>query len=185
MAQDSKSVYKAQWDIEVPNDPTGTKFAQNIGNFIANRVDGKLSLTGGITLASPASFTFNKGVFVALIQALQPTTDPIAGRKKIADAWQAAVLASTMVVPAGAYVGASADPTKFSVISLVLPIPAAGYASLLAGLLAAPLAGAALQTKFPEELFTAFTLVTYSIAGLNSLHPPDGPNPLTTVGTAI
>ncbi len=185
MAQDSKAIYKTQWDIEVPNDPTGTAYPSNMANFIANRVDGKLSMTGGITLTAPAQFTFNKGVFIPLITALQPTTDPVEGRKKIADAWLAAVTASTMVVQPGAYIGTPTPPTIFSVVAPVVIIPAAGYASLLAGLLAAPLAGAPGTTKFPEELYTAMTLVTFTVTGLDSQPPPDGPKPLATVGTAI
>lgn len=185
MAQDSVGIYKAQWDIEVTLDPTGTQFAENIGKFIVNRVDGKLNVGGPVTMASPAQFTFNKSLFVSLIKALTPTQDAEQGRKKIADAWLAATTASTMVVSPGAYVGAPVDPTKFSVIIATVIVPAAGYASLLAGLLAAPIAGTALTTKFPEELQKAFSLVTFAISGLNSQKPPDGPLPLSIVGTAL
>lgn len=179
MAMDALSIWKAQWDL-LPLDGTGSAYPMNLANVIGDRVDGKMTT---LSVTSSASFTFNRALFAAEITGMAPQVTAIAGATKISDAWKTAILASTLTVPPGAFVGAAAPPTTFSVVSTVVVSPAAGYASLIAGLIAAPLAGGLGQSVFPEELRKAFELLTYTITGLDSTPPPAGPLPLVAVST--
>lgn len=182
MAMDAEAIWQAQWDL-LPLDPTGTAYPMNLANFVGDRVDGKLST---VTITSSASFTFNRAVFAAGITGLPPSPTPIAGATAIATAWQTAIVASTMTVPPGAFIGSPAPSTTYSVVFSSIPIPGSGFSSLVAGLIAAPLASGPMQSAFPKELRKAFGLLTYTVSGLTSNLPPPvdtGPLPLVAVTT--
>lgn len=178
MAMDALQVWKDEWD-NLPLDDTGLAFPMNIANFIGDRVDGKMVAKD---VEGAASFTFNRAVFAAGIASLVPSPSNIAGVTAICSAWQSAILASVLVIPPGSYIKPTPTPaTTWSVVASVVPIPAAGFASLQAGLLAAPLAGAPGESAFPVELRKAFELLQYTISGTDSTPTPAGPLPLTFV----
>jgi hypothetical protein len=60
----------------------------------------------------PAVFTFGKPAFeVGLLQVV-PTSDKTAGATRFANAWEAGILTSTMVVSVGASINLPATPTN-------------------------------------------------------------------------
>lgn len=160
-------------------DPPG-KWADDLADFIDKRVTNKMGL-GSPLMGPPSTFTFQKALFSAPLKALQAVPEPISGRIAVANAWQSAILASTMVPGAGLAVGSPAPPTLFSAPPVVMIFPVSvtlAYTGMVADLIAMPLAPDALGSKMPSILYTAFTKLMYMVQGLNSLPPPAGPLPL-------
>lgn len=183
--QDPLPIWKAQYEL-IPKDgvlaaPQG---ALNIANYVSQRVTGKLTLAP-IIGGPPAIFTFNPAAFAAPLSALVPSPDPITGKTAMANAWQAAALASVMLVTPGAYVGAPTPATIFSVVACVVnpASVAAAYAALLSSMLA--LQATPLPSQIPDLLYAAFASLTYNLTGLNSIPPPAGPLPLTAIAVPV
>ena len=160
-------------------DPPG-KWADNLADFIDQRVTNKMTL-GTPIMGPPSTFTFQKALFSAPLKALQAVPDPISGRTAVANAWQSAILASTMVPGAGIALGSPAPPTLFSAppVCMIFPVSVTlAYAGLLMDLIGLGEAQDPLMSKMPDALYTAFTKLQFMLQGLNSIPPPAGPLPL-------
>lgn len=167
--QDPLPIWKAQWET-LPKALAAAQGALNLSNYVMQRVSAKLTLAP-IIGGPPAVFTFNAPAFAAPLSALVPTPDPVSGATAMANAWQASVLASVMLVLPGAYVGAPTPATTFSVVVCVVnpAALAAAYSTLLSGILSlqpSPL------SQIPDLLYAAFASLTYDLSGLNSLPIP-------------
>lgn len=189
---DIQATWQLDWD-NIPLDPIGTQGPTNIGNFIADKSDNKLSLAPPVV--GNMAFTFFKATFIAEITGLPPTVDPVTGRTAFANAWRDAMMASIPIVPSGTYIGTPTPPTTFSAPPSATPVVAAGYSALLADLLSAPLATGTyaaslvnpmlVPSQFPISLRNAFLMVQYILTGIDSTPPPLGPLPLSTTASVL
>jgi hypothetical protein len=157
----------------------GPMWAQPMADAVDARVTGKVALNG---LTGSVTFTFNKAVFMAQLMALTPTPDAAAGMMGFANAWGAAMLASTLVVAPGSFFPAPAPATLWSVVFATVIDGASietAKQALVAELMAVAPAKDAKESKFPPAFRNAFLKCTASVNGLNSLPPPTaGPGPL-------
>ena len=126
-------------------------------------------------------FTFNAATFQAQLLTLGPTDDPAAGASGFANAWEAAILASTALVAPGSALVPPSPPTTFSVVATTVIDPtsvAAGKAKLLE-LAAAPPVSDANNSQFPVKFREATALLSITVTGTDSTPTPAGPLPLT------
>lgn len=174
-----KSKYK-----DIPLAMAAPLGASNLADFLDARVSG----SGKLALAPPVfdaagSFAFMKSVFAAGISGLPPTPVQATGATAIASAWMSAIMASIYTAGAGAYVGAPAPPTMWAAPPVAVPDPAAlsiAYASLLAGLISAPIGE---ESELPRLFREAFAAIGFILTGVNMIPPPAGPLPLIANAT--
>lgn len=166
--------------------PDKTSLASKLGDAIDQRVTGKLQLA--MVMGPPAQFTWAKATFVQLIENLPASPVLPAGLMAIANAWEASMMASTLVVSPGAYVGSPAPPTLFSVVisSIIMPPSIeAGKAVLQAQLMSAAPIPDPNASPLGPALFSAFSTLIGMVVGLNSVSPPTGPEPLSIPSPVI
>jgi hypothetical protein len=183
MPIDPVSVWKSEFE-KLPK--VGTTVAEgmtNLANFVDARVTNKLGL--GPPMIGSFTYTFNKAIFLAPLISLTPSPSNLTGMTALANAWQSAALASMLIVPPGAAVGAPAPPTTFSVAAAIVdPASVAlAYSTLLQKLLAAKPVGE--DPPFPTYFYDAFTALKYNVSGLNSVPPPAGPQPLSAANVPV
>lgn len=186
---DAESAWKSSW-ADLPLDPTGTVGGLNIANDVDSHVTNKLSLAAPFSPGpSPILFTFQKSILAGILSSLVASPDPVVGRTAIATGWQSAVLASILIVGAGASTTpVPTPPTQFSAPPVVVPTVALvtlAYNALVAELLAAPLAEKAEDSAVPVALRNAFLAIGYDVTGLNSIIPPVGPLPLVALAVGV
>jgi hypothetical protein len=157
-----------------------TSWKANLALFFSDLTDDLLKCSTVYASAGvPAgSFTFNAAAFQAALSG--------SGLGVISNAWETAILASTMVVATGAFVGEpKTTANTFSAISStvidVASISAAKsyIAAQLAALTPVSTAGAC---QFPVVMRQAFLMLTVTISGSNSLGPPTA---LTAAGVSL
>lgn len=160
-----------------------SSWAHNFAVWADGRVTNKMSLPGiggaGLT------FTFNKSVFEAQLVSLSSTDDATAGISAFADAWEAAIVASTAAVAAGSYIGSPSSSTTWSVVNSTVidpPSIAAGKSKIME-LVNAPKVGTAEESEFPVKFRAAFSLLTITTSGLDS--DGDGPYPLIDTARSV
>jgi hypothetical protein len=182
MATDPLSTWKSTLENL---EPTGeVSWALNFSNWIDERVTDKLVVGQKV---SESKFKFGKTIFAAQLQILTPTGNAVEGITKFADAWEKALLASTMSVPPGTYFGSSSPTTTWASVESVVIDPASitkGRIILLT-LAAAPVAASALDSLFPEKFRNAFLALTVTITGKDSQTPPNGPLPLVLPAATV
>lgn len=152
----------------------------NFSNWYADRIIG---ITTNPANLVPVGFlfTFAKPIFQAQLLTLAPTNSALAGITGFANAWAAALTASTVAVAAGSAIPPPSPATIFgTVISTIIDTAsiAAGKAKILE-LVTAPAVGSALLSEFPVKFRDATILLKITVTGLNSVPPPPGPNPLS------
>lgn len=160
---------------------------KKLSDAVDAAMTGKAQLTG---ILGKVSFTFEKGIFYAGLLQLGPTKLAPEGVAKFSNAWSQAIVASKMVVPPGASLGAPTPPTIWSVVaSTVLDPPslAAAKSYLEAELLSAGLNPVADSNsgKIGPALRKAALLLTYTVTGLDSTPTPAGPLPLVAPACAL
>lgn len=163
----------AIWKSEFANLPkvSDTSWKQNLADYLAARVDGKLTLSTYDPAAS-VTFTFNKTVFLAALASVDAGTG--GGAVAIALGVKNAVIASgSLVVLAPVSVGTPSPVNTFSVVTTSV-ITAAS--SLLAEAKIAELSSATpvssvADSLFPVKLREAFLLLAADITGLDSQAP--------------
>ena len=182
MAIDALSI----WKTTLENlQPVGdVSWANNFADWIDQRVTNKLIVGKKV---SQSTFTFNKSVFAAQLQSLSYTEDALSGITNFANAWENAVLASTMVVPPGTYFESSSPKTTWSTVQSTVIDPASVQIGKLViiSLSAAPVATTAQNSLFPEKFRNAFLSLTVTITGLDSQTPPNGPMPLVLPAASV
>lgn len=177
---DPVSTWKSTMAALVPSaDPDAalTEFAK----WVDERVTNKMSVVGVYKSDSTESnvFEFNKAVFEAQLKATcVPTTDVSAAASKFADAWEMAILASTMPIAPGFF--ASPPPpvvnpaTQWSDVtsSLINPLSiTAAKIILVAGLTSSMPTSDPNNSGFPAAFRNAFMALKVDIVGLNSASP--------------
>ena len=122
-------------------------------------------------------FTFNTAVFITMLSKNPPTLDPVAGINGFANAWEAALLASVVVVSPGTYYGSPGPATTFSVvIASIIDVPSIALGKLhLLNLVAAPPAAGGADSKFPQIFREATLMLTMTVTGINSSAPTTSP----------
>lgn len=180
---DSLSIWKTTFQTLPKTEDTS--WAGNFADWTDERVSGKAEL---LFITNPSTtFTFSKSTFQSLLLGLSPTPSAAAGIQGFADAWETAILASTLNIGPGAFVGIDSPATKWSVVSSSLIDPPSillGKAKILELVSAAPAEDAALS-EFPEKFRDAFLALTGSVIGLDSTPIPAGPLPLTSLFTSF
>ncbi len=156
------------------NQPEGIR---ELANWVNARVSGRLQI--GPPLVGNSSFTFARSVFEKGLKPAKPIRDVRQGRLLMANAWRQAVSQSKMRVDAGAAVGVVTPFTLFSSVSstrIDVVSVSVGYAYLYKVLLSTANEGD--ESRLPEYFRKAFSFLTFTIQGRNSVPPPAGPLPL-------
>jgi len=152
------------------------------GNFAAwtdDRTTSKMDLL----IIDQFTFTFAKAIFEGALIGLGPTPSAVIGITAFANAWETAINASTVVVPAGASIGTPSPATTWSAVSstiILAPSIALAKAKILE-LVTAPTVADALNSEFPIKFRDAFLLLQIQATGLDSTPPAAGPLPLVGV----
>lgn len=177
---------------KLPMDSTGLVSPKNLGKFIANRVNNKLSTQPSIVGFTPVPiFTWQSSLFIAALQivAKTPAFEKISPAMKIASAWQSATQASTFIIQPGATYTPPLPPTNsIASTAQVIINPAsiaAGYSLIVNGLSNAPMALKRSQAAFPRVLRDAFMSIKLDITGTDTSVPPAGPYPILYPMTAV
>jgi len=175
------------WQKEIQDiKPAKKNLTKELADKIDQRVTGKmvLSMLGG----PPAQFTWKKEIFVQLIENLPPSNDTVAGITMYCNAWEAATMASVLTVTPGAFIGAPAPPTLFSVVASTVLMPpsiAAGKKIIFDLLSSAVPVKNPKESKLAQAMFSAFSSLQGQVTGLDSTPTPAGPLPLTVVSPVV
>lgn len=175
------------WKQEIKNiKPDKSNLTDKLADVIDQRVTGKLATS--LIQGPPVQFTWQKSIFASLIKPLPAAPALPPGLQQYCDAWEAATLASTIVVAPGNFFGVSAPPTLFSVVIASILMPpsiAAGKAAMFAALSSAAPIQIADLSPLAQALYTAFSTLQVQATGLNSVPPPPGPQPLVAVSPVL
>ena len=173
MATPSESTWQNDYaDIPLVSDDS---WKQTLGDYLEALLSSLLTLQ---TYSPAPVFTFGTSAFVSGLSGSDPAV-PGSGIIALQTAFNAGVLASTMVVAPGTSFTPPTPATTFSVVTTTLPdVPsiALGVAKI-AELSAAEPTSDPLLSEFPVILREAFVLLTYTVIGTNSVAPT--PAPLT------
>ena len=180
------------WIVEyekLPQDKTGFDSPGNITNFINDRVNQKVDLN--VKFSPPPVFTWQKAIFESLFRiiSITPSLDPITPAIKVATAWQTSILASTMIISAGATMSPPPPPTN-GIISIATAVidpatVAAAFSGIIADLSSAKPSPTRLQAELPKAIYKAFTKITYTVTGIDTSPPPTGPFPFALPLTSV
>jgi hypothetical protein len=144
-----------------------------------------LQITTDPSIMTPVgfTFTFNKAIFAAQLATLAPTPDALAGITGFANAWNAAVLSTIVVVGPGTVYGSPSPATTFSAVvtSLINPASIAAGQAIILTLATEPPVGDPQDSKFPEKFRDATLALMIDVTGINSIPPPAGPLPLVAL----
>ena len=177
MAVDPLQTWKDELEALPPKaDPS---WAPQFAKWYADRIV-SIETDPSALVASGFTFTFNEALFAAGLTVLPPTLDQASGILGFATAWEAALLASLVVVGPGSFIPPSTPATLFSVvITSLVDVPSISLGKLkLLELVTAPPTADAQASEFPEKFRDATLLLTMTVTGTNSVVPPGGPNPL-------
>lgn len=164
-------------------------WAANFAAWYADRLTG-ITTNPANLVPTGFVFTFNQATFQAQLQTLTPQSTAAAGIQGFANAWETALVASTVVVAPGSFKPPATPPTTFSaIISTTIDTPsiAAGKAKLLELVTAPPVSDPNLS-QFPAKFREATLLLTITVVGLDSQPPPSagpGPQPLTVANVPL
>ena len=175
-----------KWQQELKNLPASDNpvWATNFANWYFDRISAAGAVDGQGLFADPASlvpttwvFTFDKATFVTQLQPLPQTDDALTGITNFANAWEAAMLTSTISVAPGTFIPPSSPPTLFSVVaSAVFDPPSIAVAkALIQTLVTAPPTDDAETSEFAEKFRDATLSLTVTVSGTNSVAPTPGP----------
>lgn len=119
---------------------------------------------------------------------LPASPDVASGTAMLCNAWEAATMASTIVVSPGSFVGVSAPPTLYSVVIAAIILPPtilAGKQAMQAALMAAVPVQDPKLSPLANALYSAFSALQGQVTGLDSTPTPAGPLPLVTVSPVL
>lgn len=177
---------------KLPPDTTGDQAPKNISKFIDERVTKKLDLNNSIAkISPPPQFTWQPSIFQGLfaLVAKIPSIDPVIPATKIAQAWQQATLASTLVITSGASFAPPPPGTNgiaATAIAIIDPATLAlAVTGLIADLVSAQPTPSAAAAVLPKALYKAFTSITFTITGMDTKPPPTGPIPIVLPITGV
>ena len=184
MAIDPLSVWKSTL-AELPA-VADNSWSETFAGWYHSRI---LSIETNPSQLIPSGFVFNfqESVFAAQLSSLTPVDNSLAGITGFANAWEAALLASTAVLAPGSAIPPPTPKTIFSLINSTVIDPssiAAGKAKILE-LVTAPAVSDTQNSEFPEKFRDATLLLTITTQGLDSQTPPDGPQPLMAAAVSL
>ena len=160
-----------------------SSWATNIANWYLARI-AFISPDPTAFVAVGFLFTFNSATFKTKLLTMTPTTDPAAGALGLANAWEAAILASTAAVLPGSAVLPPPVPVPATIFSVVATTIidsasiAAGKAKILELAAALPVSDAN-SSQFPIKFREATALLSITVTGADSTPTPAGPLSLT------
>jgi hypothetical protein len=161
------------WEDELENLPkvSDTSWAANFASWYADRLIG-ITTDPAALVPTGFVFTFNESLFASGLLALGPTNNQVQAINDFADAWEVAMLASTVVVGPGSFIPPATPASTFGgVASTVIDPFAAAKAKLLELIGVPPTVPSAFPTKFRD----ATLLLTITASGVNSVSPTPGP----------
>jgi len=185
------------WKDELENLPkvANSSWAGNFANWTGDRVDAAAAQDGVGIATDPAAlvgpsgnaivFSFNRSQFETGLLSLSPTTDAVAGITGFANAWEAALLASTATGIPASYIPPASPSTTFSSITSTTIDPASialGKAKILE-LIGSPPVASGQDSQFPIKFREAFLLLTVTVVGQDS--SSNGPFPLTAAAVPL
>lgn len=184
MAVDSLNIWKSTLS-SLPKVTDGS-WSSSFSSWYANRI---IAISPDPSVLIPAGFlfTFNVAIFSSMLSSLTPVPTAAAGILGFANAWEAALLASTAVMGPGSALVPPSPPTIFSVVITTVIDPASialGKAKLLE-LVTAPPETDANNSLFPEKFRDATLLLTITVTGLDSTPIPAGPLPLVAASVPL
>ena len=142
------------------------------------RIDTPLLSLPGLTLAvPPLPVTFGAAAFKAIFSSLAQPITQVAAMNIIANAWEAGLLATTVLVKPLDSIGVPSPATTWSAVTTSVFDPASialGKAKILE-LIGAPNADNAEDSLTPVKFREATLLLTVTTTGLNSVTPTAGP----------
>lgn len=178
MTIDALAVWQSEWAL-LPK-VSDTSWKQNMADYIAARLDNKLTLAT-YTPSAGVMFTFNKSVFLASLASVSAATAD--GVAKIALGFQSATeTPGSLAVAPGTSIGSASPTTTFSAVASSVLLGAAAKAKI-EELSSAPLVALAANSAFPVKLYEASLLLTATVTGTNSVAPT--PGPLVDAGRAV
>ena len=149
-----------------------SSWAANFAAWTAGRVvDAELD---DINDSTPPTFVFAESVFKTQLESLVITDSYLTAATQFANAWETAILASSIDVEAGSSVGTSSPATTWSVVASSIIFPS----SILAGkarimdIQTAALVSSQYDSEFCVIFRDAFLLLQGKIDGLNSVPTP-------------
>lgn len=153
-----------------------TSWAANFAAWYAGRI---VAITTDPASLVPTGFvfTFNQALFASQLIALTPVNDALSGITGFANAWEAAILATTVVVAPGTFQPPTSPATLFSVIATTVIVPAsiaAGKAKIIE-LASSPPVADVNDSEFPLKFREATLLLKINVTGTNSVTPTPGP----------
>lgn len=161
-------------------------WAKNFADIVDGLVTRKSDF--GVITPSMVNFTFSKPIFMIGLLSQVPTPIPAAFAELISTTWANAVMASIVVASPGASIGAPSPVTTFSVVATTVIEPASvasAKALLFQDLISMVPVSFTNQSIYADALFKAFTGISITITGMNSIPPPTGPLPLTVAGQKL
>lgn len=169
------------WKDSLENLPkvANNSWAANFANWYADMI-AAITTDPAALVPTGFVFTFNKPIFEAQLLALTPKDNALAGITGFADAWNAALTASTVVVAPASFKPPTSTTTLFSLVTTTTIVPAsiaAGKAKILE-LVSAPPVASAQDSQFPIKFRDATLLLKIKVVGKDSQPPPNaGPGP--------
>jgi hypothetical protein len=177
---DPLNIWKNEYE-KIPNNLPPPAGSIQISSFINLRVTAKLE-TNSVTLLPPPTYTWMMPTFQGLLSAIAaPSPDASIPIMMLANAWASAALSSQLIITPGTQMNPPAPPTTGIISTAVAvidpPSVALAQQKIVQGLLSAPPASKPSDSKFPEVFREAFTMLTFTLTGLDSTPPPAGPLP--------
>jgi hypothetical protein len=163
-----------------------TSWAANFATWYADNI-ASISPDPASLVAPGFTFTFQQSIFQAQLLTLMPTPDALLGITGFANAWEAAILSSIVVVAPGAFIPPTAPTTLFSVVISTIIDPASivvAKTKILDLATAEPVANVN-DSKFPEIFREATLQLKINVIGLDSTPPPASPLPLTAMNVPL
>jgi hypothetical protein len=166
MALNPLSVWKSTFATAIV--PTsGNSWAMNLANWAGDQAD-----LMQMTLITGGTFTFNRSTFASeLLTNVSPSTNKSLALDKFVDAWETAVLASSMSVSGGTGFGFSAIVGS-GIASNTASIKTSLKATLMSGSNSADIN----DSVFPQAFRSAFASLIFNVTGMGV--PPSPPPPI-------
>lgn len=182
MAIDALSVWKSTM-AALPK-TTDNTWAANFSGWINDRLASADTDPTQLVNATPLSFVLDDAGMQSDLEALSPSSNATTAIADFADAFEASLNNTVVVVTAGAFIPPSGPTTLFSAVSSTT-IDAASITAAKAKineLASEPPVADVDDSKFPEKYREAFLLLTITVIGTDSDGPP---NPLTAAAVKI
>lgn len=177
MTLEALSIWQSTFETDLPP-VSDASWPDSMTDWYAERIDTPLLTLPGLTLAAPPlPVTFGKAAFKAIFSALVPGLTQASAMAIIANAWEAGLLASSVVVKPLDSIGVPSPATTWSsVTTSIFDLPSIALGKLkILELIGAPNEGDAKDSLTPVKFREATLLLTVTTTGLNSVTPTAGP----------